>query len=322
VSPYIASDRIPGRISPFGSLPRLELPRFGRVNAKSSLIPGRLSHTVAFRPRSNARAGSGRSRLCWTGNYRKGPKNMDQDVIYKAQILPIAHDPFCHVTTYLLCGNTLLRTGVAQLLAGSHFALSGDASTGVPDLSVTDDNPPTLILICESLSPEGYVELLGELKERCPGARLVLLADHLAPEAIGQLVGAGLNGLCSTGMSQQAMIKALELVMLRETFLPASIGFALFDRVSAQQPKMMLISGDPAAANRFSERERQILRLLTTGASNKLIARELGLAEATVKVHLKAVLKKIRAENRTQAAMWATQYLSLEPDSQGLRLVG
>jgi two-component system, NarL family, nitrate/nitrite response regulator NarL len=247
---------------------------------------------------------------------------MDHDVVYKAQILPFAHDPSRHVTTYLLCRNTLLRTGVAQLLTGSHFALSGDASTGVPDLSVTDDNPPTLILICETLSTEGYVELLGELKERCPGARLVLLADHLEPETITQLVGADLNGLCSTGMSQQAVIKALELVMLGETFLPASIGFALFDQVSAQKPKLMVISGDPAAANRFSERERQILRLLTTGASNKLIARELGLAEATVKVHLKAVLRKVRAENRTQAAMWATQYLGLGSDSQGVKLAG
>ena len=234
---------------------------------------------------------------------------MDQNVVYQAQILPLARDPLHHVTTYLLCRNTLLRTGVAQLLAGSHFALCGDASAGAPDLPATDDNPPTLILICESLSPEGYVELLGELKERCPGARLVLLADHLEPHAIGQLVEAGLNGLCSMGMSQEAMLKALELVMVGETFLPASVGFALLSQISDQKPKMMVIDGGLATANRFSDRETQILRLLTTGASNKLIARELGLAEATVKVHIKAILRKAKAENRTQAAMWATQFL-------------
>ena len=246
---------------------------------------------------------------------------MDQDVVYKTQILPIARDPLHHVTTYLLCRNILLRTGVAQLLAGSHFALSGDTSTAIPQIPATHDTPPTLILICETLSPEGYAELLGELKDRCHGARLVLLADHLEPEAIGQLIEAGLNGLCSTTMSHQSLIKALELVMLGETFLPASIGFALFDRISAQKPKLMVL-GDPAAANRFSDRERQILRLLTTGASNKMIARELGLAEATVKVHLKAVLRKVRAENRTQAAMWATQFLGLESNSQGVQLAG
>jgi len=242
---------------------------------------------------------------------------MDQDVVYRAQILPLARNPLHRVTTYLLCRNALLRTGIVQLLAGSQFSPPGDASTGVPDLSTTDNAPPTLILICETLSLEGYMELLGELKERCPNARLVLLADHLEPQAVGQLVGAGLSGLCSTDMSQQAMLKALELVMLGETFLPAAVALTLCNEISAQKPKLMGDNGDLAGANRFSEREIQILRLLTTGASNKLIARELGLAEATVKVHIKAILRKARAENRTQAAMWASQHLGLGASSHG-----
>ena len=55
----------------------------------------------------------------------------------------------------------------------------------------------------------------------------------------------------------------------------------------------------------FSDRENQILRCLVAGLPNKLIARELGIAETTVKVHVKSVLRKVRAANRTQAAMWA-----------------
>jgi two-component system nitrate/nitrite response regulator NarL len=62
--------------------------------------------------------------------------------------------------------------------------------------------------------------------------------------------------------------------------------------------------------NKLSDREAQILRCLTQGASNKLIARELGVAEATVKVHIKAILRKVKAVNRTQAAMWAAGYLN------------
>jgi len=83
----------------------------------------------------------------------------------------------------------------------------------------------------------------------------------------------------------------------------------------------MVINGNPALeASRLSDRETQILRLLTTGASNKLIARELGLAEATVKVHIKAILRKARAENRTQAAMWATQFLRPEASQEDRNL--
>jgi DNA-binding NarL/FixJ family response regulator len=58
---------------------------------------------------------------------------------------------------------------------------------------------------------------------------------------------------------------------------------------------------------RLSNREQTILKQLTQGASNKQIARELNIAEATVKVHVKSLLRKIHVSNRTQAAMWAIQ---------------
>jgi len=66
----------------------------------------------------------------------------------------------------------------------------------------------------------------------------------------------------------------------------------------------------------------QILRMPTTGASNKLIARELGLTEATVKVHIKAILRNAKAEKRTQAAMWATQFLGPAANSPEMVLAG
>jgi two-component system nitrate/nitrite response regulator NarL len=60
---------------------------------------------------------------------------------------------------------------------------------------------------------------------------------------------------------------------------------------------------------RLSDREHVILMHLTEGASNKHIARELNIAEATVKVHVKSLLRKIRVNNRTQAAMWAINHV-------------
>jgi two-component system nitrate/nitrite response regulator NarL len=60
----------------------------------------------------------------------------------------------------------------------------------------------------------------------------------------------------------------------------------------------------------LSDRERQILSCLIHGQSNKVIARELDIAEATVKVHVKGLLRKLRAANRTQAAVWALKHRS------------
>jgi two-component system, NarL family, nitrate/nitrite response regulator NarL len=91
-------------------------------------------------------------------------------------------------------------------------------------------------------------------------------------------------------------------------------------------PRSLATSADhgPAAAERgpaptFSPREAAILQLLQEGAPNKVIARHLSLTEATVKVHLKSILRKIRVNNRTQAALWAMGQEALNGPDAGRR---
>ena len=69
-----------------------------------------------------------------------------------------------------------------------------------------------------------------------------------------------------------------------------------------------LVISDDTSAPQLSPRELAILRCLINGNSNKCIARKIDIAEGTVKVHVKAILRKIRAQNRTQAAIWATKH--------------
>ena len=131
-----------------------------------------------------------------------------------------------------------------------------------------------------------------------------------------QAFQAGLDGLCFTAMNREALIKALELVMLGETYIASALALRLWDEASRQRQARPdgAVVVDPAAAaiaGKLSGRETQILSHLTLGASNKHIARELGVAEATVKVHVKAILRKVKAANRTQAAMWAQQHMNL-----------
>ena len=82
-------------------------------------------------------------------------------------------------------------------------------------------------------------------------------------------------------------------------FSPRLAGFVLDAFAGDRSPPV-----DPEL-DALTAREREILQLLMTGASNKLIAIRLGIAEATVKVHLKTLLRKIDVNNRTQAAIWA-----------------
>jgi two-component system nitrate/nitrite response regulator NarL len=234
---------------------------------------------------------------------------MNHDVVYNEQILSIAQNASSYVTTVLVCQNKLIRSGISHILSGTRFVLSDETLEQPSEL-------PILCVIHGDQAADELTEIIEQLKAQWPSARVVLLTEAMEPAAMMQAFQVGLDGLCSTAMNRDPLIKALELVMLGERFIAPAFIFSLADEASRLQqarPDGAMIVGPAATAvaNMLSPREAQILRHLTQGASNKLIARELGLAEATIKVHLKAILRKVRAANRTQAAMWAQQHMSL-----------
>jgi two-component system, NarL family, nitrate/nitrite response regulator NarL len=227
-----------------------------------------------------------------------------------------AHQP---IATALICPNVLLNAGISSILSGTRFAVLPGEVPSTSDVRSPPDHGPALYIVCESETLDGYAATVETLKARCPSARIVVLADHVEPASLARALQAGLDGFCSTSMTREPLLKALELVMLGETFVSADLVFAMMgenppDRQSKPRASAALIAANDFAAvatvNKLSEREAQILQCLTRGASNKLIARELGLAEATVKVHIKSILRKIKAANRTQAAMWASEQMN------------
>ena len=98
--------------------------------------------------------------------------------------------------------------------------------------------------------------------------------------------------------------------MLNRTRLHASFAREILEDVDEDRENAEKGATQPGEVERLSGREKIILQQVMQGSSNKQIARELNIAEATVKVHIKSVLRKIRVSNRTQAAMWAIKNLS------------
>ncbi|MBD0316775.1 MAG: response regulator transcription factor [Nitrospiraceae bacterium] len=109
-------------------------------------------------------------------------------------------------------------------------------------------------------------------------------------------MGGGADGIQIKNVSPEALIQSLQLIMLGEKVFPTNLASMLLG--------MNTISPQHSIRG-LSPREQEILQALVTGASNKTIAIRLGITEATVKVHLKTLLRKIDVNNRTQAAIWA-----------------
>jgi two-component system nitrate/nitrite response regulator NarL len=125
---------------------------------------------------------------------------------------------------------------------------------------------------------------------------------------------AGARGYLRESISCAALVKALELITDDEIVVPAqSIRRSLREAVVANDTAAQLIAerrldDSTRRCQTLSAKEKAILRYLAQGASNKVIARTLAITEATVKVHMKSILRKTLVKNRTQAAIWAVRH--------------
>jgi two-component system nitrate/nitrite response regulator NarL len=158
-----------------------------------------------------------------------------------------------------------------------------------PDLVVADLNG----------CPEAAFENLRELRTAHPDLRIVVLADELSLSDMAHLLRAGADGYLVNELSAEAFSLSLLLVMKGEKVLPSALASLLANDCTAGNGALI------NAQRNLTERERQILRCLLNAYSNRDIARALNIAEGTVKVHLKNLMKKISASSRTQAALWA-----------------
>lgn len=203
------------------------------------------------------------------------------------------------VSVALIDSNNLFRQGLKALLADQEFQITREASSLSAALAMSGDGNPPQLLLVDPVGMGDGVQMVQALKAALPDARLVLLTGTLDGEAMAKALQAGADGFLMKDMSVEALAQSLRLVMLGEKVLPSDLANLLVSgRMSSSTVEL------PVSRKGVSQREAQILRCLLNGDSNKLIANQLNITEATVKVHLKSLLRKIDASNRTQAAIW------------------
>ncbi len=159
-----------------------------------------------------------------------------------------------------------------------------------------------------------------------PSVRPVILAALHTTNDVLLALEAGAFGFLWQNIPSEQLIKSLELVALGQTVIHTQtqlMGFAqmvgqsrpiqppvaLLASPSAEMPSNSTAGPSGEVLRGLSRRELVILRTLTEGASNKMIALKLVITESTVKVHMKSILRKLRLQNRTQAAIWARTHL-------------
>jgi two-component system nitrate/nitrite response regulator NarL len=152
------------------------------------------------------------------------------------------------------------------------------------------------ILIDAIEHDETFADAIAALRRRFPGVRIALIAESLDKARVLKAMQADIDGLVLRAITGPVLVKSLELIAMGERVFPPSS----LELLAWQESER---SAGGVSLGRLSVREVDVVNLLSNGSSNKVIARELGISEATVKVHVKAILRKTGARNRTEVAL-------------------
>lgn len=224
--------------------------------------------------------------------------------------------------TVLLVGpNTLSRASLRRLFDGSRFAVVGEmADIAPPSAAAGGDALPSLSVVPDVVLVEMPDEsaavhgLLTRLKAAFPDTPSVVLYDKVSMAALAACLAAGASGFLTKDITPGVLLRSLELVIVGETVFPTDLAGLLAEGLRRRQ-RDRTPSLD-AGGYGLSARENEILQHLLRGDPNKVIALRLNIAEATIKVHIKSVLRKINVTNRTQAAIWAHGRGYRPPDAE------
>ena len=189
--------------------------------------------------------------------------------------------------------HAILRAGLRMLVdAQADMEVVSEASDGEKAIQTARETKPDVALLDLTMPRVGGMKALEKLAKDCPETRVLVLTMHDDPAYLRSALAAGASGYLLKRAVDAELLAAIRAVHSGRRYLTASV----ISTLSAQLPTPDL-----------SERETQVLRLIVDGLSNKQIAFELKIAEDTAKNHVKHILKKLGAVDRTQAATWAIQ---------------
>ena len=169
---------------------------------------------------------------------------------------------------------------------------------------------PQVVLMDIRMPRMDGVQATAEIRERWPSVRVLMLTTFDDDEYVFDGLRAGANGYMLKDASAEELVAAIHAASRGESPLQPSIAAKLVARLRAEPPGTPMATGTTQGAEmaELTEREREILRHLARGASNREIGEALFITEGTVKNHVSNILNKLALRDRTQAALWAREH--------------
>jgi DNA-binding NarL/FixJ family response regulator len=181
----------------------------------------------------------------------------------------------------------ILREGIAAIIHGEKdMAVVGEASNGREAIEIFRSKRPDVALMDLQMPDLNGIDAIATIRHEYPQARILVLTTYEGDVLVRRALKAGATGYILKDMIRVELLEAIRAVHLGRRYIPNKIATELAEHY---------------AEDDLSEREIEVLREVARGTSNKIIAGHLSITEATVKAHVKNILLKLGASDRTHA---------------------
>jgi len=204
----------------------------------------------------------------------------------------------------LIDDHALFRVGLLELLERRGIEVVdavGDSDVG---LRLTRDCAPDVVLLDLRMPGPGGLEILKQIRAEALDRRVAMLTTSTDEQDLIAALQGGANGYLLKDMEPDELVAALEDIVAGKTIVAPELTGVL---ASALRPEPEPAAPAQTPASELTPREQEILCHLAAGQSNKAIARELGISDGTVKLHVKAILRKLAVHSRVEAAVMAVE---------------
>ena len=199
--------------------------------------------------------------------------------------------------------HAVVRQGLRTFLElQDEIEVVGEAADGIEALELVQRTKPDVALLDLVMPRLGGLEAIRRIREVAPATRVLVLTSFADDDTVLPAVRAGAAGYLLKDVQPPELVGAIRAVHAGEALLAPAVATMLVEQLAAEDGE-----GAPRG-EQLTPREREVLALLARGRANKVIARDLGVSERTVKTHVSNILGKLNLTDRTQAAVYAVRH--------------
>lgn len=218
-----------------------------------------------------------------------------------------------HIRVAIADDQRLFANGISRIISAQRdMEVVAEAATGEEAVELCRENEPDVILMDISMPVMDGVTATRRIRDLLPGTGILILTVHADDYNVFRGIRAGAQGYLLKDCTPEDLARAIRSVRAGDTILSPDIARKMLSIFED------LAEGSSEVAPRLTERELQVIKALAQGKSNKQIARDLGIAEKTVRNHASNIYKKLHIFDRTQAVLYAVREGLVNPDTLSL----